>query len=367
MMKPLLFLLAALLLAGCGDNASQERNATNFAPKTDYAKLPDSAAFSEVALLANLKRLFVLQAETYDAALNDFADAADALLASPSEANVQTLQNDWVAMMQDWKKIQSNWAFEIKSGCCNELVEFIDQSDLVNPSKKPPAFYAPAVLGGADVTSSTRYTDIGLLEALLFMYDEINATNAGVIREIATAVQTKSAELLAYWETEERFLANTGGETLDAILNHFIDNIYKNKEQRLGEPAGLTAASYGIVDGTKLEYLHSQKSKESLIARITGLKELYTGDFAGETGGVGFDDYLISKGATSQNRAILDAIDNAITTLEAVDGPLETALTADATGVAAAYAALSTLYTNIYTTLPAAMKIIPKIVEADGD
>jgi len=366
-MKPFICITLLLLLAGCGDNSSRDRNATNFSAKSDYAKLPDSAGFSEAAMLANLKTVFIRQAEAFDASLNDFADAADTLLATPSQSNTAALQNAWVTMMQDWKKIQGNWAFEIQSGCCNELVEFIDQSDLVNPSKKPPSFYAPAVLGGADVTSSTRYTDIGLLEALLFMYDDVNATNAGVIREIAAATRIKSAELLAYWENEESFLPNTGGETLDAILNQFIDNMYKNKEQRLGDPAGLTAGSYGVVDTAKLEYVHSQTSRESLLARIRGLTELYTGDFGDETGGIGFDDYLVSKGATSQNRAILSAINDATASLEAIRGSLKTALTDDPEAVRAAYEAVSALYAEIYATLPAAMEIIPKIQESDGD
>ena len=368
MKHSLLAVLTALLFIGCGDNSMDDRNSSNFVAKDNYSPAISGTDFSLPSMLKNLKtNIFLRHAEEFDTALNTFGDAIDALALAQTSQTIQTARNNWVNLMKNWKKIQGNWAFEIKSGCCNELVEFIDQSDLVNPSKKPPSYYVPFVMAGADVRSSTRYTNIGLVEALLFMESDVNASAAAVVQDIVEVMQEKSAELLAHWQNDETFVANTGGETVDAILNQFIDNMYKNKEQRLGEPAGLTAGSGGVIDPELLEYHYSKSSASSIIARIRGLKEVYTGDNNTSDGNLGFDDYLIYKGAKTENTQILDAIDAAIASLESLEGTLNDALTDNREAVAECYAKQVALYNAVYSTLPAAMAIIPKIVEADGD
>ena len=368
MMKhSLITLIAALLFIGCGDNSMDDRNSSNFVPKDNYSPATSTSDFSLPAMLKNLKtNIFLHHAEEFDSVLEIFKEDIDALTAVQNPQTIQTARSSWVNLMKSWKKIQGNWAFEIKSGCCNELVEFIDQSDLVNPSKKPPSYYVPFVMAGADVRSSTRYTNIGLVEALLFMESDVNASAAAVVQDIVEVMQEKSTELLD-WQNEDAFTTNTGGETIDAILNQFIDNMYKNKEQRLGEPAGLTTGSAGVIDPELLEYYYSQNSATSIIARIRGLKEVYTGDNNTSDGKPGLDDYLVYKGAKTQNAAILEAIDAAIASLESLEGTLNEALSADKEAVADCYAKQVALYNAVYSTLPAAMAIIPKIVEADGD
>lgn len=371
-MRTLFFTLSALLLlTGCGDNSADDRNASNFAPKTTYTSA-SSSDFRLTAMLANLKSIYLAQAVAFDDAAAEFDDAVAALQNAPGDSTaVSTLQTEWKELMQAWKPVQANWgdrlattAFDIRSGCCNQISDFIDRSDSIE--NNPPTDSLPAVLGGVDVTNKITYTDIRLVEAILFEH-ELNATVAGILADISAVWKGKSAELVTHWETDEAFTANVDDATIDTILNQFIDNMYKNKELRLGEPAGLTVASAGTADYTKLEYHRSGSSAESIISRIAGLKALYTGDYDETTDGIGFDDYLISKGATEANSAILAAIDDAVTALEAIDGSLKTAVTGDSAAVETAYVKLSALYNAVYSTLPAAMAIIPKIVEADGD
>lgn len=370
-MRHLIFLITALIFAGCGDNSAADRNAGNFSPKTTYSATA-SSDFTVEAMLHNLQSIYLAQAVAFNHAVGEFDTAVTALQATPGDGDAAlTLKTEWKALMQAWKPVQANWgdrlsttAFDIRSGCCNQISDFIDRSDSIE--NNPPTDSLPAVLNGVDVTSKITYTDIRLVEAILFEHD-LNATVAGILADISTVWKEKSAQLVAHWEEDNAFVENADDTTVDAILNQFIDNMYKNKELRLGEPAGLTAASGGTADYTKLEYHRSGSSTASIIARIMGLKALYTGEYGEASSGIGFDDYLVSKGATAENRTILAAIDDAIAALEAIDGSLKTAITTDSEAVEAAYEKLVSLYSAVYTTLPAAMAIIPKIVEADGD
>jgi len=363
-----------MILLGCtGNNASSDRNASNWVPKT----LGSSEDFDFQGMLTHIKTDVILkEITTFQSTLIALDSSAKTLQSTPTMANLTAAREAWHEMMHAWKPIQGNWIATIydDSGIVN-IDSLIDTSDMVNPAKKRPRYYLDKMLAegkALESYTSIRYRNIGVVEALLFNENESDEAllsrfkNEERYRDSfvhASTLLIESANYLYnYWINESAFVANSDGESVDAMVNKMVDNIYKTRETRLGDPAGLTQTSGGETDPNLCEFLDSEASLASMRYRLLGLKALYTGN-----DGLGLDDYLISKNLTAENDTILQAIDQALSSLEQINTPLKKAIDHDKEHVKTAFAALGVLFDAFYVTLPEAVKLTPKIVEADGD
>jgi predicted lipoprotein len=364
--------VAFFLTACASENSAQERNATNFSEKTSTVQ--NLTTFDKTTMLQNiLDNVLLADVSLLKSETEALSISIKNLQNTPTNIALSEAQNAWKVTMETWKRVQANYVEDeiFLSNGIDEIRNLLDLSDFVNPSKKKPSFYAGELLNsGDDVASmrlSARERTYLVLESLLFdVSDETdykdNSRRAELAVKISELLLDAVIELESYWQNDERFISNIDGESMDNILNKMIDNVYKSRETRLGDPAGLTQASGAVVDPLLVESLPSQTSKEHIINRILGLEKLYLG---GE--GLGFDDYLISKGLIKENNALKIQITDSIRALSAISGSLKSAITEDPEAVKVAFDSLGELLTAVQITLPAAIDLVPKIVEADGD
>jgi predicted lipoprotein len=368
-------LILSLLLISCADeNSAKERNSTNFTPKS----LPSTnlSTFDEATMLQNIyQNVLLADVKTLKTKMQTLVLSAKELNSSATSTTLEAAQQGWRDTVYTWKQIQGNWIEDeiVASDGIDEVLNLLDQSDFVNPSKKTPDFYANELINNPTQRITARYRTFFILENLLFSHDA-NSTFIDEFKdnsrrsELCVAVSRKLLEAIneleLYWSDsgKRRFLENIDNESIDNILNKMIDNVYKSKETRLGDIAGLTQASHGEISPTKVESYTSKSALAHLKARTIGLQNLYLGSDA-----LGLDDLLISKGLNKENNEIKDAITGTINALNNINSPLSTAIISEKEHVKSTFDAFNLLYNAVYLTLPAAMKVTPKIIEADGD
>lgn len=340
-MKPFTsYMLILLLLVGCGGTAVSESTAAT-------AVTPTAAAdgFDRQALLENLTMQVIVPAhEAFAAALAELETAAAAFAAAPTAETLTAVQDAWLA---------ANLA---RMPLLPFRIGPVDDSLLHNRlDNRPPRteFIDENVLGGADPITNDYLAGIGsssvglgAMEYLLFDAEggntavlaaftdgELAARRRELLLRLAQNAHQRGEALADVWTADganyaASFIAADmdGGElqgSMNMLLNQMIGDLENIISARLGKPAG--NRSSGLIRPDLVEAPYSGASLPRITATVAGLQTAFNGG-----DGLGFDDYLDYLAADYNGQPLSTAInaqfETTLAALDAIEGPLETAV-----------------------------------------
>jgi predicted lipoprotein len=228
--------------------------------------------------------------------------------------------------------------------------------------------------GSAETSPSSGRT-LHALEYLLFYggvdngctpYSSINSLGswgrlgAAEIRSRKIAYAARAAEdvlrradvLVDAWSPEGDDFGTILGEARSpfkseqAALNSVNDGLFyidrQLKDQKLALPLGMHDECPADRCPSAVEALYAGTSVDHIRRNLAGFRKLFQGCGEGNAG-IGFDDWLIAKGAGDLATRMLDALAGAEAAVDGLDAPLEQLIVSDPARVEAAHAALKGL------------------------
>lgn len=196
---------------------------------------------------------------------------------------------------------------------------------------------------------------INALEYILFTKDLSNPR----VKNIAILITEKLEQNLQ--EIYDGYIANKKKFLKDEItanammLNSLIENSYKIKEWRVGDPAGLSRKFKGKIDNTKGEYFLSKDSLEAVKSILnTHLQVL------------GQQEYK-NFGTMIKSYDVKDELQDAVKYLNASVKNANQIKNDDFAQAKDLYKSLKKLHSTYYISLIGKLKITAKILDADGD
>jgi predicted lipoprotein len=143
------------------------------------------------------------------------------------------------------------------------------------------------------------------------------------------------------------------------------------QDMKLGEPAGITINSCATVQEPCLAELESQYAAHSLpsvVENLIAFEQVFLGNDAAGTPGVGFDDFLRELDAGALADKITSDITAARTAAEGLSGPLRDALSTDYNAVVALHALVKTISDEMKSQFTAVLALeLPDSAAADND
>jgi predicted lipoprotein len=143
----------------------------------------------------------------------------------------------------------------------------------------------------------------------------------------------------------------------------YLDTVIKDK--KLAEPAGLTG---GPVDPTLVESSFASVSKENILRNLETFQVMFLGNAPADPAAIGFDDFLVARGAGSLATTMAADIASAIAAVQAIPGTLEEALISDLAAVQAAHAAIKAITDNMKSQFVTVLNLsVPQTGAGDND
>lgn len=343
------------------------------------------SGFDRRAMLASLVNEVILPAHNnFALVVADLEAATAAFVADPNEETLTAVQEAWVAT-----SLARMTLFSFRLGV-------VDQSLLHNRLERRPArikFIDEDVLAGeqeitneylASIGSSS--VGLGAMEYLLFnaeggntavlatFSDTTGPRRLELVHRLSQNVHQRGRELAQLWATDgddyaTAFInADMDGGDLQSSLNMFVNQIISDVEEivitRLGKPAGQRAN--GGVRPDLAEAPYSQTSLQRIITTVEGQHLAFNGG-----DGLGIDDYLDFVAAQHNGQPLSEAINDQFATtlaaLEAIEGPLETAVENDLPQVETAIDETLSLLVLLNVDVTANLGIILTFNDNDGD
>ncbi len=177
---------------------------------------------------------------------------------------------------------------------------------------------------------------------------EIQRRRADYAHAAASFLRTVSEDLVNRWDPAD-------GNFVDQLATAgSADSIYETermaadelfaamfyldlvvKDLKLAVPAGISPTCTSSTCPESVESRWAGFSKEEMHANLRGFRAMFTGN-----DGVGFDDWLVARGATDLSSQMVTEIDAALAAVDAIPGSLEGALGSNPVSVRAAHAAV---------------------------
>lgn len=353
LLKAVLGLLLVFGYCGCGDNAYDGETGLK-------------GSGSGTALDGFIERLYenVMQQDADTAYRQSLLliNAVSTLQSSPTEANLTAAQNAFKKLAGYYKRVESAYVAGYNSDDMRDLADFyLEHFIKSSKSQDIPGDLDQVFAGTGSLNKNSskgitamEYTLFGHQESLSALTEKMNTERLAAAVTIAETIAANLKSVRDYYIDDTTFLDNSD-EAVSALLNVLVDNAYKLKEIRIGDPAGYTVAYRDDPDSMRLEYYKSLYSLNAIKAILTAHKSIMDN---------GLSDIAAAGNATSEAEAIETVIDEAISICESYEGPLEQKLERSETE--ALYNAANVLQNN-YTALINALNFTQDIIEADGD
>ena len=214
------------------------------------------------------------------------------------------------------------------------------------------------ILDNEDLSISlykNSHKTINALEYILFTQDLKNKR----VKNIALLITDKLEENLeeiynGYLENKIKFLKDEVAANA-IMLNSLIENSYKIKEWRVGDPAGLSRKYKGKPSNERSEYSISKNSIVAIESILnTHLNVLDTQKFQ-------------NFGSMIRSYAVNDELNDAIKYLKASLHNAKSIKNDDFSNTRDLYKSLKKLHATYYISLIGKLKVTAKILDADGD
>lgn len=338
---------------------------------------PTDKDFDQSDLLSDLSGKVIVPIVTdFKSESTALDKAVQQFVETPSEQNLEVVQDQWKTTILAWKKCQ---LFNVGD---------VAQTYLANRIQKWPVNKAFIEQNIADtVTIDSDFIDgigstakgLSTIEYFVFNIDSSNAEIVAHLQSdvrrldylsaVATNLTEKAAAFEQAWsEYLETYKSATGNgfeASISLQVNEMVAVLERINKYKISKPAGLSGT---VVNGDQVEAKNSEYSKELIISSLEGFKFAFVSSDKQYTG---FDDYLDFTGAEFANEPLADKIltqiDLSIKAIEEINGPLHLAVRDDLQSVADAREAILQLLVLVKVDLASSLSITITFSDSDGD
>lgn len=340
----------------------------------------EAQSFDRRAMLESLViNTIVPLHEDFLAETESLNTVAQAFQADPTEETLSAFQGGWHSTSTAFERVQI-YRFQ-------RLMPYLTQIDS-SPANIPfiEGYMDVEEIGTIDAEfaeflgSSSK--GLPTLEYLIFADDALAQLTANQNRldysaALAAVLNRVAAILLDEWTLGnegygDRFVnADDAGDdvrsSLSMLTNEMIAELEDVAQFWLGEPLGYRTGGEPQPDLVEAPY--SQASVDKLIANLEGFQMAFNGMKPDET--LSLADYLDFLGATFEGEPLAEVINAqveiAITTLQAIDAPLQTAVLEETELVETAYIEARTLLRLVKTDMANQLGVTVTFSDNDGD
>ena len=354
-----IFIMIGLLFTACGDDNAYDGK-TGLISGTSKASKEAFASIQKNVLIPNARK-FLSSTQALETSIN-------AVEGNITSANLLAMQSDFRTVIESWKSVQTTLVAPDFDASFKHHVFYIDQFHTGNEDMAKlidNILQQQGDMSGLLYKTTTK--GIPALEYLLFangveesaMLTLMNSRRLEAATIAVKNIQEKALEIVTFYESDTKFASDAKAAS-HALLNVFIDSIYKLKEWRVGDPAGFTVKYKNKPDATRLEYYRSHNSLEGLKAILnTHAQVIQSQSYENLSG------FSSENGAASEVKEVQNLLNKSLSIANSFDAPLASNITEPK--VLELYKSLQELYTAYYESLVNALSIKAKIVEADGD
>ena len=370
MKKVRIYVLAMLAgiasLTGCGSDNGDDNTGSDFDRKAMLTNYADN--------------LIVPGYQRFAETTTELKTAVEAFAASPSEATLATARQKYQQAYLTWQEL-SMYEF----GPADEQML---RSNLNVYPTNATQIESNVSSGTYDLQASANLAAKGFPALDYLLYGQ--ATQAEVIAQYTTA--TTAANRKKYLQDITNLVAQQAQSTYDAwtqnysttfkqsegtavgsaignLVNQLNSDIDITKRYKVGIPAGKFTA--GTARPTEAEAYYSHTSLELLLQNLRAEKALFLGMSADNINGIGLDDYLNHVNAKKDAMLLSDAIEQqfnlAIAAAEAINAPIDQAVTTNQAAVNKLYDELQKLIVLTKTDMPSKLGVTISYTDNDGD
>ncbi|TRX04484.1 imelysin family protein [Flavobacterium gawalongense] len=371
MKKILLILSLIALVVACSSNEGDNNT--------------DGNNYDRTALLTNwADNIIVPSYVNYQAKLQTLVTSTNTFVATPTEANLQTVRTSWLEAYKGYQYISMYNLGKAEEINLNMASNTYPTSTIGIESNISSGSYNLALLSQFDKQGFPALdyliNGLGTNDASIVGFYATNA-NAANYKQYLTAVvsklKTNADAVVTDWNSGFRnsYVANNGtsvSSSVNKTTNLFVKNLEKDiRTGKLGIPAGIFSS--GVKYPEKVEgYYKNDISKELLNVSIKAQQDFFNGKHFNSTAtGEGLKTYLDFLNAIRNGQQLSDIINNQFATIYTVNNALNNSfsqqINTDNSKMIAAYDALqqNVIYTKL--DMMQALNITIDYVDGDGD
>ncbi len=268
----------------------------------------------------------------------------------------ENLGADFKELVRSWKSVQSFYILGDFDEGYLDTPRYIDTFHHGNEDIK---VQLDRILKGSEDLSITLYKNshktINALEYILFTKDMKKQRVKDVALIIIKTIKQNLQDIYEGYKAVQNDFVNDEQKANAAMLNSLIENSYKLKEWRIGDPSGLSRKYKGEPDNERGEYFLSKNSALAIKAVLdTHLDILDNKDYK-------------NFGSLVRSYDINDELNEAVGYLKESLSNLEYIKNDDFANAKSLYRAVRKLHGTYYITLIGKLKVTAKVLDADGD
>lgn len=371
MKKILLILSLIVIVVACSSNERDNNS--------------DENNYDRTALLTNwADNIIVPSYVNYQAKVQILVTSTNTFVATPTEANLQTVRTSWLEAYKAYQYISMYNLGKAEEINLNMASNTYPTNTIGIESNISSGSYNLTLLSQLDKQGfpALDYLINGLSTSdasiVGFYATNANATNyKQYITAVVNNLKINIDAVVTDWNSSFRnsYIANNGtsvSSSVNKTTNLFVKNIEKDiRTGKIGIPAGVFSS--GVKYPEKVEgYYKNDISKELLNISIKAQQDFFNGKhFNSTTTGEGLKTYLVFLNAIRNGQKLSDIINNQFATIYTVNNSLNNSFSqqvnTDNSKMIAAYDALqqNVIYTKL--DMMQALNITIDYVDGDGD
>ena len=322
--------------------------------------------------------------DSFIAASDSLAIAAEAFTAAPDLKSLADLQSAWRAASDAWEQISlynmDLWLTALHNRIDKTPVNLEFVAEILNGEGELSE-------SAVDALGSTS-RGLPAMEVLIFSHEQSRLEILADLEDerrrqftlaLAQNIARKAREVQAYWSPDgrdygARFVkADQAGGIVQGAINMLANKIFVRLEQDmqmwLGEPAGITTGQ--PPDPDLVEARRSGHSLAHIANHLTGIHALFNGSLDDADDALGFDDYLDFLGATYDGLPLSAAMNQrfeaALAAAAAIQEPLAIAVVESPAAVADLYESMRQLLILLRADFKSQLNILITFSDLDGD
>lgn len=333
----------------------------------DSSSSSNGDGFDRSTLLVNWADNIIIPAYTdLEAKLSTLKTDKDVFVATPNQANLETLRASWLEAYKVWQSVDMFYVGKAEEIQYNLQMNVYPTTvaDIENNIS----------IGSYDLTSVNNQDAVGFpaVDYLLYgvaaddasivaKYADVNYQN--YLSDVINRMQLLTETVLNDWTSNYRdsFVAQTGNSStssVNKIVNDYV-NYYERdlRKAKIGTPAGVFSA--GATFSDKVEGFYSKiYSKVLLDEALDATQDFFNGEAYNSTStGTSFVSYLSFLGRTDLSETINTRFNNARTTFQNLDANLASQVETDNTKMTQTYDALQLAVVSLKVDMMGAFQI----------
>ena len=270
----------------------------------------------------------------------------------------EEIQKEFTQLLFDWKKVE---ALYIAGELDNDYLDTPRYIDVFHNLKENLHEQMQRVRQSNDEVSVAlfkhSFKTINALEYMLYSSDTLIARDIEISKAIVQNIQKQLKEILEVYQTKGNDFIRNEVFANGLIMNTLVQSIYKLKEWRVADVAGLSLKYKNNPNANRAEYFLSQNSTQAIEAILLAHQEVLDSKTFFDFG----DKYErdLKNNDIKKTRELLK---EALSKLEKI--PQDDLSSKEARNF---YEAVNEIYNHYFFTLIQDLKITAKILDADGD